>query len=124
MTKEQITAMFDANYGRLKSDPEEIGLGAFDETIWDARAFFLNVCEILNGVGLTDAPLPVIGPAGKGSIDFHWKQDKFELLINYSMEGNIDFYADNYKDSKIQGCCTKEVFFSILNMWRGRIECN
>ena len=42
-------------------------------------------------------------PSSEGSIDLYWKEEHFELLINFSPDGSGDYYGDNYKGESIRG---------------------
>jgi hypothetical protein len=48
---------------------------------------------------------PRISPGPKGSIDVHWKNPRFELLINFPPGPNemATFYGDNYGKIVIKG---------------------
>lgn len=49
--------------------------------------------------------VPRIGPAEGGSIDLHWKEEKWELLVNIPVNetGMAVFYGDDYGVQKIKG---------------------
>ncbi len=53
----------------------------------------------------TRLSVPIIGPGPNGSIDLHWKQPGWELLINIPADTNelASFYGDNYGAQKIKG---------------------
>lgn len=80
---------------------------------------FLNRCRDLfsktSGIGL---PLPEILPGAKRSIDLHWKDKKFELLMTIpeNPEEQASFYGDNYKDSKLKGALKIEDRHSIAGI--------
>jgi hypothetical protein len=44
-----------------------------------------------------ELPVPRILPSAGGSIDLHWKTDRFELLINVPdrAAGEVRYYGDN-----------------------------
>lgn len=50
-------------------------------------------------------PIPRIGPGPEGSIDLHWRQPSWELLVNIPADANTmaAFYGDNYGTQKIRG---------------------
>jgi hypothetical protein len=57
-------------------------------------------------------PVPRIGPGPEGSIDLHWKQEGWELLVNIPAGvGQLaTFYGDNYGTQKIRGSLDPTVF--------------
>ena len=52
-----------------------------------------------------NAPVPRINPGPMGSIDLHWKQLAWELLVNIPAEENLPatFYGDDYGAGVIKG---------------------
>ena len=50
-------------------------------------------------------PAPKIGPGPDGSIDLHWKQKTWELLVNIPADDSqmAVFYGDDYGAAKIKG---------------------
>jgi len=51
------------------------------------------------------APVPQIGPGPDGSVDLHWKQEGWELLVNIPQGSNQQaaFYGDDYGTQTIKG---------------------
>ena len=81
----------------LEEDWDDEGWPAYEEkTLDDAAAF-------LYGLDPIQAKKVRILPASGGSIDLHWKTEKFEFLINFSPDGSVDYYGDDYHGNLIQG---------------------
>jgi len=53
----------------------------------------------------TTLPIPEISPCFDGSIDLHWEELSFEMLINFPKNPaeSAGYYVDNYKDIKASG---------------------
>jgi hypothetical protein len=63
-------------------------------------------------------PAPKIGPGPDGSIDLHWKQKTWELLVNIPADDKqmAVFYGDDYGTAKIKGSFDpKTVNLGIIN---------
>jgi hypothetical protein len=67
----------------------------------------------------SEPPIPSIGPGPEGSIDIHWKQPSWELLVNIPADVNqmAAFYGDNYGTQKIKGRVNPEVFNLGIAEW-------
>ena len=91
----------------LEEDWDDEGWPAYEEkTLDDAAAF-------LYGLDPIKAKKVRILPASGGSIDLHWKTEKFEFLINFSPDGSVDYYGDDYHGNLIQGkACPKPEFIA------------
>jgi hypothetical protein len=62
-------------------------------------------------------PVPLIGPGPDGSVDLHWKQEKWELLVNIPSGVNQQaaFYGDDYGIQIIKGTLNpKKVNYGII----------
>ena len=64
-------------------------------------------------------PVPRIGPGPEGSIDLHWKQPSWELLVNIPADANemATFYGDNYGVQKIRGTLDPQKFNLGIAAW-------
>jgi len=65
-------------------------------------------------------PVPRILPSDEGSIDLHWKTDKYELLVSIpsNTDEAIDYYGDNYKEvSPIRSCQEAEEPYKVIASW-------
>ena len=74
-------------------------------TLEQAIAFVRMHMEHLWEASGINAPLPCINPGPMGSIDLHWKQPTWELLVNISAEETqpATFYGDDYGAGVIKG---------------------
>jgi hypothetical protein len=62
-------------------------------------------------------PVPLIGPGPDGSVDLHWKQEKWELLVNIpaGINQQATFYGDDYGIQMIKGTLSpKKVNYGII----------
>jgi len=85
----------------LKEGWDEEGSPSIDKSTWEVAASFLR----RQAHHFTIIPVPHIMPGSDGSIDIHWKTERFELLVNIS-KGPVfvvSFYGDDYGRSKIEG---------------------
>ena len=93
----------------LEEDWDDEGCPAYQEKTIDAAAQFLYQ---LDSPSVTNVR---IAPAGEGSIDLHWKMDKFELLINFHPDGSVSYYGDDYNGNLIRGSsCPKP---GLISCW-------
>jgi hypothetical protein len=87
------------------ADWDEVGNTPLDEATWcRATTFLLRHAQRLydrHGICL---PAPHVGLGPDGSIDFHWKTDRRELLLNIPASGgNATFYGDSLGGNNIKG---------------------
>jgi hypothetical protein len=85
-----------------------------------ARAAYFLTAHSAKGHDLCSSypPAPRIGPGPNGSIDLHWKQEKWELLVNIPANDTqmAVFYGDDYGAAKIKGSFDpKAVNLGIVN---------
>jgi hypothetical protein len=84
---------------------EEASLGCSKDA-FDRAVFFLTT-HSAKGRDLCGSypPAPKIGPGPDGSIDLHWRQKTWELLVNVPADPNqmAVFYGDDYGTAKIKG---------------------
>jgi hypothetical protein len=61
-------------------------------------------------------PTPHIYHGPKGSIDFYWEKETFNLLINFPKEDNgiASFYGDNYSTQRVEGHFNPSNFQNLL----------
>jgi hypothetical protein len=106
-------------YGGLQAEIENAQRILELEDDWDGEGSIRYSKETLNRAvafltthmkGLWDsygvlAPNPRIGPGPDGSIDLHWKEPSWELLVNIPADPHemAVFYGDNYGVQKIRG---------------------
>lgn len=86
------------------------GAYAFERATWDRAAVFLLSLarRIETGFGVR-LEAPRILPSANGSIDLHWKTDRYELLINVpsSPGDEIRYYGDNLAGNMpIESACS------------------
>ena len=64
--------------------------------------------------------IPKILPSGDGSIDLHWKEQAFELLVNIPAtdEVSVSFYGEDFLDrSRIKGTFDRSSTNKVLANW-------
>ena len=76
---------------------EEDGWPGYEKETLDYAISFLNELDVELAERVS------IFAASSGTIDLHWKEDKFEMLINFTPEGNMGYYGDDYNGNLIQG---------------------
>ncbi len=81
----------------LEEDWDAEGWPAYEEKTLDDAAAFLYRLDPM------EAKKVRILPASGGSIDLHWKTEEFEFLINFSPDGSVDYYGDDYSGNLVQG---------------------
>jgi len=90
----------------LDHDWDGEGSAGYSKNTLDRAVDFLRV-HSTKGYDLCSAypPAPRIGPGPNGSIDLHWKQKTWELLVNVPANdaGMAVFYGDDYGNQKIKG---------------------
>ncbi len=92
---------------RLEENWDDAGCSAYKEETIKAAAKFLHQLEGSKAIKVR------IAPASEGSIDLHWKMDKFELLINFHPDNSVSYYGDDYNGNLIRGnSCPKPEFIS------------
>jgi len=64
-------------------------------------------------------PIPRIGPGPDGSVDLHWKDASWELLVNIPRDINkmAAFYGDDYGVQKIRGTVESQKFNLVIAAW-------
>lgn len=79
-----------------EAEADSDAASAPDHAAWaNAQAYLLQLEQELRE---KNAPMsiPAIGPGPQGTVDLHWKNDQFELLINVSGKNTTaTFYAEN-----------------------------
>jgi hypothetical protein len=79
---------------------------AYSKDTLDRAVSFLTTHSI-KGYDLCSLypPAPRIGPGPEGSIDLHWKEKTWELLVNIPADNSqmAVFYGDDYGALKIKG---------------------
>ena len=77
------------------------GSPAYQERTLEAAAGFLYAL-VEQSETLKAAKVRIL-PASEGSIDLHWKTDRFELLVNFRPDGSVSYYGDDYCENSIEG---------------------
>jgi hypothetical protein len=103
----------------LTDDWDEEGSRAYSKNTL-ARAVDFLAAHSAKGYDLRSSypPAPSIGPGPNGSIDLHWKQKTWELLVNIPADDGqmAVFYGDDYGAAKIRGSFDpKTVNLGIVN---------
>lgn len=94
---------------RLEEDWDDAGCPAYKPETLDAAAQFLYQIDNPEAINVR------IAPASEGSIDLHWKTDKFELLINFHPDNSVSYYGDDYNGNLIRGgSCPKP---GLISCW-------
>jgi hypothetical protein len=65
---------------------------------------------------------PEIEVNASGQIDFHWKNQKFEILITFESNEEISFYGDQYGKNQIEGCIGFAVGKEMIRTWLKQIH--
>lgn len=99
----------------LEDDWDGEGSPAYLDATWQKSVSFLREFVVsLYNLYQVDIGVPKIGAGPEGSIDLHWKNEKFELLINIPIEGHVaSFYGDDFHENVMEGC------LNILKMNKG-----
>jgi hypothetical protein len=89
--------------------------GYSEDTFHRAIAFLTTHAKWLWESCRVRLPVPRIGPGPDGTIDLHWKQPSWELLVNIPADANepATFYGDNYGAQKIRGSLDPRNFFNL-----------
>jgi len=90
---------------KLEADWDGEGSPTYSkETFERAVSFLTDHSRYLWSCGIYP-PVPHIGPGPEGSIDLHWRQQSWELLVNIPADpaAMASFYGDNYGAQKIKG---------------------
>ncbi len=97
----------------------EGSLGYSEDTFNRAITFLTTHVERLWDTYSIPLPIPRIGPGPDGSIDLHWKQPSWELLVNIPADANemATFYGDNYAAQKFRGSLDPKNFNLGIATW-------
>jgi len=90
----------------LQEDWDDEGASPIAEATWTVATDFLRrQAGVYWRYHETVLPAPSITPGSDGSVDIHWKTDRFELLVNIGKGPRFlaGFYGDDYGHSKIKG---------------------
>jgi hypothetical protein len=105
----------------LKDDWDEQGAEGYSEATWSRACGFLALQATLVRRSLArELPSPAILPGPKGSIDLHWKTQRFELLVNIPREEAepATFYGDDYGTLCIRGNLkASEEVLGLVGFW-------
>jgi hypothetical protein len=104
----------------LKDGWDGEGSRGYDEATWDRTiAFVWNYARRLRSQHGVRIPAPKILPGPAGSIDLHWQETDFELLVNIpaNSQERAEFYGDDYGGIFIKGAINPAVFNKGLIEW-------
>ncbi|MBZ5503507.1 MAG: hypothetical protein LAN59_14955 [Acidobacteriia bacterium] len=105
---------------KLQDDWDGEGSRAYSEETFNRAVVFLikHIGRGWESCGLP-SPIPRIGPGPDGSIDLHWRQPSWELLVNIPADPNemATFYGDNYGLQKIRGSLDPQKIDSGIAGW-------
>ena len=109
----------------LDDDWDGEGSPGYSDADWNhVEAFLIRHSKwLLVGRGM-ELPAPNILPGGDGTIDLHWKEQEFEILINVPRTGGTaSFYGDDYRAETIKGTFCVDTTNTGLMEWIGsRLE--
>ena len=105
---EDIEAAVSSSHWILQLAPDWDGEGSasYERAVWErATNFVLTHANALRHTYGRRMDVPRISPGPKGSIDVHWKTQRYELLVNFPSEPNgmATFYGDDYRRMVIKG---------------------
>ena len=106
----------------LPEDWDGEGGRGYSKAAWDRAVRFVietaRAWQLALGFA-SPIPVPQVLPAGNGSIDIHWKEEGFELLVNVPAETNApaSFYGDDYGKLHIKGTIDPEKPTTALALW-------
>ena len=104
----------------LKDDWDGEGSPGYSEDTFNRAIAFLTTHAqwLWESCGIC-LPVPRIGPGPDGSIDIHWKQTSWELLVNIPADASemATFYGDNYEAQKIRGSLDPKNFNLGIATW-------
>ncbi len=104
----------------LEEDWDGEGSPVYSEgTLNRAIAFLMMHLEQLWRQFGVCPPIPKIGPGPDGSVDLHWREPSWELLVNIPADTNelAAFYGDNYGAQKIKGSLESQKFNLGIAEW-------
>ena len=86
----------------LEYNWDDDGSSGYEAATLDRATSFVRKQFVASGESID---IPKILPGPDGSIDLHWKHDKYELLINIpaAKDETAEFYGDNRDNVKIKG---------------------
>lgn len=103
----------------LPADWDEAGSPPIEEATWRKATEFLkrHVSLLYAKYGIV-LPTPRIAPGPDGSLDFHWKTERCELLLNVPRADELaSFYGDRYGINSIKGQLDVRAFDPGLFTW-------
>ena len=106
----------------MLAPPDWDGDGAeqIHEETWNRASDFLRTtARQVSEAGRLIFPLPELKPCPDGSIDLHWKNELFELLLNIppvSREAG-DFYGESRDGLTIKGAFKPEIHHLGIVCW-------
>ena len=117
--QEETARAQDAILG-LQDNWDGQGSPGYARSTMNSAIRFLNihVNQVFKDSGRT--LIPKVLPSDGGSIDLHWKERKFELLVNIPATDDVavSFYAENLSDrSSIKGTFDRSSASKVLIYW-------
>ncbi|WP_156815789.1 hypothetical protein [Thioalkalivibrio sp. ALJ24] len=82
---------------------EDGAIAPGDDLVDRVRTLLKGWVSLVRRVYGTEILTPVVGPARDGSIDLHWKEEGFEILINVSAMEVATYYGDDFGQEKLRG---------------------
>jgi len=105
---------------QLKDDWDGEGSPAYSPiTVERAVTFLASYAREMWVAHGIEPPIPRIGPGPDGSVDIHWKEQTWELLVNLPADERemAVFYGDNYGAQKIRGSLDPRKFNLGIAEW-------
>ncbi|TGM04877.1 hypothetical protein EHQ76_07490 [Leptospira barantonii] len=89
----------------LEEDWDGEGSTKYDpKTLKIATNLIIHTCNYIERDLNSIFPVPKFLPGPSSSIDIHWENMNFELLLNLKLDSNyFTFYGDNRNENKIKG---------------------
>ena len=103
----------------LETERDDEGPIFSTETLSTAAFFLTAQSNQFRQIFGSFPPAPAIGPGPNASVDIYWKQESWELLVNFPAESNrpATFYGDNYGIQKIKGSLDTKSFNNGIIQW-------
>lgn len=104
----------------LPQNWDDDGAEKIQEETWGRAADFLRAtARRVSEAGRLIFPIPNLNPCPDGSIDLHWKNELFELLLNIPpvSRGAGDFYGESRDGLTIKGSFKPEIHHQGIVCW-------
>lgn len=100
------------------------GSKGYTETLWQrAEDMLIRLTQRFTTNYQLPLPIPEILPGPDSSIDIHWKNEKFELLINIpeDTDESVCLYARDFDKTEIEAAVSIEKVDQVLLNWLAMI---